>query len=219
MAILASCIEFKCLAVCQFIECLARGYAPFGLPSAASGACSVVQISPSKRQCKLGKLVWKQLYGVFRHASFCIHQRLLMLVFGWPPMLHTHFNISEAKSLCERVAFADVDWCTEWSQNTPLTLIIGNSSPNMLCGVIAQSPSPLYSHGEASLSKQTPQHAANDPRLARSRCMTKGYSAAPGSSPRPSTHFLPHLVRIKIPRHGGGLDYHIKHNNFNLCMI
>ena len=53
-ASLSSWIEFHCLrpaALDKAARLLARGYLPLGHPPAASGACAVVQISSSKRQC------------------------------------------------------------------------------------------------------------------------------------------------------------------------
>ena len=61
-------------AVCQcgqsgkVIDLLARHCLPLGLPSAASGACAVVQKSPSKRQCSERQASLKAALGL--HMTF-----------------------------------------------------------------------------------------------------------------------------------------------------
>ena len=61
----------RCVQRDRVINLLARCCLPLGLPSVVSGACAVVQISPSKCQCsKWQAIVWKQHYSYgARHYS------------------------------------------------------------------------------------------------------------------------------------------------------
>ena len=62
-------------------------------------------------------------YGAFRLLSFCmIVWRLLTLVFCVATQV-THTNIHNAQSCCERLALADMDWCTPMKSRVDLNLL------------------------------------------------------------------------------------------------
>ena len=54
---------------------------------------------------------WWKSNGAFRLPSFCIGQRLQILVFCMATRV-MHANIRNVQSCCERLASADVDWFT-----------------------------------------------------------------------------------------------------------
>ena len=119
-ASLSSWIELRSqlLAIChigqsgQVINLLAWRCSSFSLPSAASGPCAVVQISPPKRQCS--KQVWKQhnsptyvnllMWTSFNKAYFLIpfwYRKMInmkVLLLNHCQILHTALTIQERAS-------------------------------------------------------------------------------------------------------------------------
>ena len=71
-------------------------------------------------------------------------------------------------------------YTTGWVYYNPNTIkfykILQKLSPKHAAHGVAESPYPIYRHGKACLSKQSPWRAAGDPRLARGRSRVR----APG---------------------------------------
>ena len=71
-------------------------------------------------------------YCTFKCPSFCIGWRLLMLVFCLATWV-TCTNIHNSHSSCERLASADVDWCTAMKSEHLILVQLVQSKSIFLC--------------------------------------------------------------------------------------